>query len=142
MENHIKIGIGVMIFKDGKVLLSKRKGSQGEGEYAFPGGHMEYGESFEECARRAIMEEAGIKIKNIHFLCLGTILWPDMKHYIQIGLMADWEEGQPEILEPDKLEEWIWYEISGLPKPLFFPTQLMVDSYVNKKNYSDIAKQK
>jgi 8-oxo-dGTP diphosphatase len=33
--------------KDGRVLLGKRRGSHGRGEYAWPGGHMEYMESFE-----------------------------------------------------------------------------------------------
>lgn len=36
-----KVGVAVMILKDGKVLLSKRRGSHGEGEYSFPGGHLE-----------------------------------------------------------------------------------------------------
>ena len=43
-----KVGVGVMVFKDGKILLAKRKGSHGAGEYAFPGGHLEFGESFEQ----------------------------------------------------------------------------------------------
>ncbi|MEK6841001.1 MAG: DNA mismatch repair protein MutT, partial [Nanoarchaeota archaeon] len=37
-NNQVKVGVGVMIFKNGKILLSKRKGSHGAGEYAFPGG--------------------------------------------------------------------------------------------------------
>ncbi|TSC60080.1 MAG: excinuclease ABC subunit A, partial [Parcubacteria group bacterium Gr01-1014_107] len=49
--------------KDGKVLLGKRKGSHGVGEYAFPGGKLEYLESFGECARREVREECGIEIK-------------------------------------------------------------------------------
>ncbi len=60
-----KVGIGVMILKDGKVLLGKRKGSHGAGQYAFPGGHLEYMESFEDCARRETREECGIEIQNI-----------------------------------------------------------------------------
>lgn len=64
MENNItKVGIGVMIWKDGKVLLGKRKGSHGEGTYAFPGGHMEYMESFTDCVKRELEEECGLKIK-------------------------------------------------------------------------------
>ena len=62
-----KVGIGVMIFKDDKILLGKRKGSHGEDEYAFPGGHLEYMESFAGCARREVSEECGIEIDNIRF---------------------------------------------------------------------------
>lgn len=62
---HPKVGIGVMIFRDGEILLGKRKGSHGDGEYAFPGGHLEYMESFSDCARREVREECGIEIANI-----------------------------------------------------------------------------
>lgn len=65
-----KVGIGVLVFKKGKALLAKRKGSHGRGEYAFPGGHLEFGESIEECAKRECREEAGIEIKNVRFLRL------------------------------------------------------------------------
>ena len=37
-ENRPKVGLGVMVMKDGKVLLGKRKGSHGAGEYVWPGG--------------------------------------------------------------------------------------------------------
>jgi 8-oxo-dGTP diphosphatase len=33
-----KAGVGIMILKDDRVLLGKRRGSHGEGEYEFPGG--------------------------------------------------------------------------------------------------------
>ena len=64
-DNYPKVGVGVMIIKNGKVLFHKRKGSHGDGEYAWPGGHLEYMESFEDCVRREVYEEAGIEIKNI-----------------------------------------------------------------------------
>ncbi len=53
-EQRIRIGVGVMIFKDGKVLAGRRKGAHGEGTWAWPGGHLEYMESFEGCARREV----------------------------------------------------------------------------------------
>lgn len=65
MNERPKVGIGVIVRKEGKVLLGKRKNSHGAGSWAFPGGHLEYGESWEECARREVKEETGIAIKNM-----------------------------------------------------------------------------
>ena len=114
-----KVGVGVMILKDEKVLLSKRKGSHGEGEYAFPGGHLEYLESFEDCVKRETKEECGIEIENVRFLYLANVTKYAPKHYVHIGLVADWQSGEPQILEPDKSEKWGWYSLDSLPQPMF-----------------------
>ena len=62
------IGISVLVMKEGKLLLGKRKGSHGEGEYASPGGHLEHLESFATCALRETMEETGLVIGEPRFL--------------------------------------------------------------------------
>ena len=64
-KNRPKVGVGVIVIKDGKILLGKRKGPHGGGFWAFPGGHLEFNESLEDCARREVLEETGISIKNI-----------------------------------------------------------------------------
>jgi len=104
------VGVGVMIMKDGKVLLGKRKGSHGEGEWSFPGGHLEYMESFEDCARREVREECGIEIEKIRFQFVSNVTSYKPKHYVHIGLIADWESGVVEVLEPEKCEEWKWFD--------------------------------
>ena len=126
-----------MIFKDGKILLAKRKGSHGEGEYAFPGGHLEYMESFEECARRELAEEVGIEIQNVKFLFLANVRKYSPKHYCHIGLTAEWKSGEPRVLEPDKSEMWQWFSLDELPNPMFFMCQLSVESYKSGQNYYD-----
>jgi len=137
-QNKPKVGIGVMIFKEGKVLIGKRKGSHGEGEYAFPGGHLEYMESFADCARREVAEECGIKIKNIHFQFLANLIDYAPKHYAHIGLRADWEAGEPKVLEPERCESWDWHEIDKLPQLMFKTCALAIDSHRIGKNYYDI----
>ena len=132
-----KVGIGVMIIKDGKVLLGKRKGSHGAGEFAFPGGHLEYMESFEDCAKRETKEECDIEIKNIKFQLLFNLKEYAPKHYVHIGLIADWKSGEPKIMEPDKIESWHWYEIGKLPKALSKTISLAFEAYKTGKNYFD-----
>lgn len=113
-----KVGIGVMIFKEGKVLMGKRKNAHGEGEYSFTGGHLEHGETFEECAIRETREEAGIEIENVRFLCVGNIRNYG-KHHVGIGMVADWKSGEATNMEADKREGWDWYKPENLPSPVF-----------------------
>ena len=68
MTKKPKIGIGVIIIKDNKVLFGKRKNSHGDGTWSLPGGHLEFGESWEDCALREVEEEVGITINNLHFV--------------------------------------------------------------------------
>ena len=126
-----------MIMKDGKVLLGKRKGSYGEGEYSFPGGHLEYMESFGECARRETREECGIEIDNIRFQFLSNVIKYAPKHYVHIGLTADYKNGEPKVLEPEKCESWDWYAIDDLPQPIFEMCQQGIDCYKTGENYID-----
>ncbi len=136
-ETKPRVGIGIMILKDGKVLLGKRKGSHGSGEYAFPGGHLEYMESYKECALREIGEECGIEIKNLRFLYVSNIKRYAPKHYVHIGLIADWQSGEPQVLEPDKLEHWGWYDLTDLPEPLFATIHDSIEAYKTGRTFWD-----
>ena len=49
-----------MIFREGKVLIGKRKSKLGKGEWGFPGGHLEHGETLIGCAIRETKEETGL----------------------------------------------------------------------------------
>lgn len=119
MEEQPRVGVGVMVLKDGKVLLGKRLSSHGAGEYSFPGGKLEHLESIEDCAKRETREEAGIEIQNVRFLCVTNSAPYPPKHFINVGVIADWKSGEPLVMEPEKLNDWQWYEMHDLPRPLF-----------------------
>lgn len=136
-ENKIpKVGVGVMIFKDGKVLMGKRKNKHGDGEYAWPGGHLEYMESMVDCAKREVFEECGLKVKNIKFLRLLNMKEYN-KHYIDIALVCEWKSGEPTLKEPEKCEGWKWYDLKNLPTPLFAPLKTYFDALKTGKNFYD-----
>lgn len=130
-----RVGVGVLVLKDGKILLGKRLSSHGDGEYGSAGGHLEYGETAEQAVRRELAEECGIKIKNLRFLCVSDLLTYYPKHYIDIGFIADWESGEPQVLEPHKLESWGWYDVNDLPGNLFGPMAGYIDAYQTGKNH-------
>jgi 8-oxo-dGTP diphosphatase len=136
-ERRPKVGIGVIIFKEGKVLAGKRRNSHGSGDYAWPGGHLEYMESFEDCARREVKEETGMEIENVRFLRLYNFKDYAPKHYVDIALVCDWKSGEPEVKEPEKVESWNWYAMDELPEPLFKACVISVDALKTGRNYYD-----
>jgi 8-oxo-dGTP diphosphatase len=117
-EGRPKVGLGVIIVRDGKVLLGKRKGALASGTYAFPGGHLEFGESWEDCVAREVREETGMKVVNSKFVAVtNDIFEKEGKHYITIFMMAECL-GKPKVMEPDKCEGWSWFSWNKLPQPL------------------------
>jgi 8-oxo-dGTP diphosphatase len=120
------VGIGVMVFKEGRVLLGRRRGAHGAGEYAWPGGHLEHLESFLDCAEREVMEETGLRIGDVQFLRVLNTRHYAPRHYVDLAFTAEWVSGEPEVREPDKVESWAWYALDDLPGPLFatVPTAL------------------
>ena len=138
METHTPmVGVGVMIVKEATVLLGQRKASHGNGEFAFPGGHLEYMESFEDCAKRETYEECGIEIGNIRFQFIANVTTYAPKHYVHIGLVADWQGGTPKQREPASSHPWDWYELNRLPQPLFEMCRLGIESYQTGRHYYD-----
>ena len=127
-----KVGVGVIVIKDNKVLFQKRLGSHGEGTWSFPGGHLEFNESLEECAKRETLEEFGITIKNLRFATITNDLFQkEGKHYLTVYMLADYDSGEIKIREPDKTEQWKLISWDELPSPLFIPIQNLLKQGFN-----------
>ena len=127
------VGIGVFIRKDGKILMGKRKGSFGGGTWALPGGHLEMGETLEDCVVREISEETGLEIQNIKFITAQNNIFDDGKprHFVTLLFSSDWKSGEPKNLEPDKCERWEWFTWGDFPEPLFIPTRDFIKTRIN-----------
>jgi 8-oxo-dGTP diphosphatase len=117
-----EVGIGVCVLKEGLLLLGRRKNSHGEGCWSFPGGHLEMYEAWENCAQREVLEETDLKIKNMRFAGItNDIFHKELKHYITIFIIADYDSGELKNNEPEKCSEWAWFNWENLPYPLFKP---------------------
>ncbi|KEF56308.1 uncharacterized protein A1O9_07889 [Exophiala aquamarina CBS 119918] len=124
-----------------KFLLGRRLGSHGANTWALPGGHLEHGESFEECAMRETREETGLEIERVEFLTATNDLMPSSKgdgallHYATVFMVArvkgsyeaisDTERhgdggaidiGMPDVkvMEPNKCAGWEWVSWTDL----------------------------
>ncbi|MFA6105263.1 MAG: NUDIX domain-containing protein [Patescibacteria group bacterium] len=136
-DNRPKVGVGIMVLKNGKVLFGQRKNAHGDGEFSFPGGHLEHGESIIDCAKRETKEETGIEIENVRLLCVSNEKKYLPKHYLNIGLIADWKSNEPKITEPDKYIKVGWYDLENLPKPRFEVVDNYLEAYKTGKKLFD-----
>lgn len=117
-----KVGIGVIVLEGNRVLMGKRHGSHGDGTWAFPGGHLEFGETPETCAARELFEETGLKALNFRRCVPWTNdLIDGSKHYVTLFIIVDRFEGEIQVKEPEKCEKWEWQYWDQLPEPLFAP---------------------
>ena len=124
-----QVGVGVIIIREGLVLLGQRIGSLGAGTWALPIGHLEFGESIEDCARREVLEETGLAIQSIvQGPYTNNFFAAEGKHYVTLFVTARCPTGEPLVLEPNKCSTWQWFRWSELPQPLFPPLASLVHS--------------
>jgi 8-oxo-dGTP diphosphatase len=118
-----KVGIGVLIIDDGRILLGKRKSAHGEGYWAPPGGHLEHGESWEACAQREVLEETGFMTTGTQFYAVTNDIFHETgkQHYVTIFMCAEYNGMPVQNLEPEKCERWEWFALNQLPDKLFLP---------------------
>ena len=131
-----RVGVAVLLLRDGKLLLGQRAGTHGVGTWAPPGGYLEFGETLEACARREVLEETGLSVENLRLgPYTNTVFADEDKHSVTLFLLADCPEslGQPECREPDKCLGWSWHDWNHLPEPPFTTlTQLRESGFVPK----------
>lgn len=153
-ENLKRPGVGVSVFvlcpdhKDVRILIGERKGAHGEGTWALPGGHIEYGETPKEACKREVMEECNIEICDINPVpsCPYTndVFEKEGKHYITLFFFATAKDISSLKANDDSCDKWEFKPIEEildiedkyLFKPLF---SILKDEelLINLINYKD-----
>ena len=96
----VGVGVGILVLRDGQVLLGRRRGSHGAGTWSAPGGRLV-----------ALADLPGV-----------TYVFDEVKQqYLTVFVLARRTLGEPATLEPDKCDGWQWFDWQALPQPLFAP---------------------
>jgi 8-oxo-dGTP diphosphatase len=130
------VGVNVIVLRDGKLLLGKRK-SPGyhDGEWGLPGGHLERGEKVIDCGARELLEETGLTAKKLMFALTDNDIREDNVQYIHFCLLAEEVSGELALCEPDKCYEWGWFPLDDLPEPLFIGHRKLVRGFIVGKTF-------
>jgi len=137
--NYPRVGIGVLIFNQESILLGERLVKHGRSSWGPPGGHLEFGETIEECAIREVREETGLEIVCPKMIGVTNDIFADEnKHYVSLFLKAQYDTRQTIInLEPDKVFSWDWFGLDRLPDNLFLPLRSFLQ---NQSLYSQMRR--
>ena len=97
---HITVAVLVLVLKEGRALLVRARNFTGP-FYGLVAGFLEPGEPLEECARREVQEETALTVGNIRYF--GSQPWP-YPSGLMVGFVADWLEGDIELLDGELSE--------------------------------------
>lgn len=143
-KKRVGAGFGVMILRDGKILLGKRhddpeKASSelhGERTWTMPGGKMEFHETFEDMAYRETLEETWLQVNKdtLKVISITNDIVHD-SHYITIGFLCEDVEGEPQVMEPDEITQRQRFSLDNLPSPLYRASEKVLKNYLDGTIY-------
>ena len=127
---HISPAIIVRITKGDSILLVHARNFRGT-FYGLVAGFLEAGETLEECVHREVMEEVGLRIKNLKYF--GSQPWP-YPSGVMIGFTAEYESGNIK-LQDEELNAGAFYTKDNLPE---IPRKLslarkLIDDWLEKE---------
>lgn len=108
----ISPAIIVAITSGDKILLANNVNFR-PGWFSLIAGYVDVGETLRETVRREVMEEVGIKIKNIRYYASQP--WP-LSGSMMVGFTAEADDSQPIYIDNKEIKEAHWFERGNLPE--------------------------
>lgn len=113
-----QLGVAVLLFNRGKILLAERISDHEGGRFGCPGGKVDFSEDLDVTALRECREETKISIPPKRMKPVGFIancVYPvEGKHFLCVWFTATYEGPAPTFIEKKKngdpkCKGWNWY---------------------------------
>lgn len=120
----------VAVTKRDKLLLAHNKMFP-EGMYSVLAGFVEMGETFEDCVKREVFEEVGIKVHNIKYF--GSQPWP-FPNSMMIGFTAEYLDGEIKV-DNDEIVDAKWFskeEVKEISRKSISISSDLIEWFINR----------
>jgi len=142
--DHPVVGVGAIVFQEGKILLEKRSNEPAKGKWSIPGGVVEVGEPLEEAVIRETLEETGLTVEEPRLVDLVYQVDRDEEgkvkyHFVIIDYLVKVKSGKPvaasdaEELRWVALDEVEAYNLTASFRRFFVKNKKKLELYSNSK---------
>lgn len=120
-ERRPRVRVGVLLVRDGQVLLVQHR--RGDDEYwLLPGGGLDWGESIAQCGVRECKEELGLDVEVDDIVAVAESLPPHARrHILHIALRGRIVGGNEQLGIEPRLVGMRWHSLETWPDLIFFP---------------------
>ncbi len=122
----------VAVTNKDKILVSRYANRPTNSRYALIAGFTEIGETVEETVHREVMEEVGLRVKNLRYYASQPWSFSDT---LLFGFFAELDGEDTITLEEEELAEACWLSRDELPEPgnLISMTATMIEAFRQSK---------
>ncbi|HZQ77308.1 MAG TPA: NUDIX domain-containing protein [Acidimicrobiia bacterium] len=116
MPSKVEVAVGAVIRRGDEILLVRRGRGTAVGQWAIPGGRVEFGEALKAAVAREVQEETGLDVTVGRFLGWAERMGDDPApyHYVILDFAAEPVDAQACARPGDDADEVAWVRTDQL----------------------------
>lgn len=124
------VSVAVCVFKNDKILLSRRRKSPESNTWQCPGGPLNSNESIFECAHRIVLFKTNLMIHRLNYGPYTNNRFTQQdSHTVTLYASADYLSGEIDASRYSQAQDWQWFSLDDLPAPLFLPLKTLLSKH-------------